>query len=498
MEAASPRPRMRIGFVFLGVALIELALLPPGNYSVDGASMLATADSLLAGQNSHVPCNLGVVGRGGECFSEWYPLLSLVAIPFLVVGRVLGSLSGLPTVEVGHVVAMAVPALAVAGAAALTADIAMRVGATARGAVAAAVAFAFGTETLTYGRTLYAETLAAFLVALAFWGLIQPGRRRWIGLAAIVLAVLAKPQMVVIGPALGLFLAIRESNWRRALGPLAATFVGGLLCLAYNWFRFNDARDFGRGLNGSYAPRQVVEGIGELLISPGRGLLWFSPVMVLGAVALWRYRHHALAKVCLAPLVALLLVYSAAPGSGYEWSTRYLVPALPLVAVGVAFVATRRAALVAALILVGLVVQLPTTVTYYERYFTEQRLQGTTAPEIPWSVAHSPVHGTWPTAVRQVSDAQEADVQRLVTTSGDVSGDDVDSQERFHVVALWWWMLPAAHLPRWLGAVLSLIAIGAGSVILARAARSRHVRPHLLKASSTASAKAAMEEHSRA
>lgn len=463
-------PRLR--WVFLGVALIQLALLPPGNYSVDGASMLATADSILSGSNSHVPCNLGVVGRDGQCFSEWYPLLSLATLPFLLVGRALGSLAGLPSVEVGHVVAMLVPALAIAGAATLTADIAGRLGATRRGAVLAAVAFAFGTEVLAYGRTLYAEPLAAFLVALAFWGLIQSGARRWVGLVAIALAVFAKPQMVVIGPAWGLFFAIRESNWRRLIGPMAATLIAGILCLLYNWFRFNDPLDFGRGLNGSYTPGHVIEGIGELLISPGRGLLWFSPVVVLGALVLWRQQGQPLAKVCLAPFLALLLLYSASPGSGYEWSTRYLVPALPLLAVGVGLIAARWWRLAVALLLIGLVVQLPTTITYYERYFTEQRLEGTSAPEIPWSVANSPLFGTWPTAVRQVKDARQADVRSIVSSAGDVSGnDDIATQERFHVVALWWWILPAAHLPRWLGALLSLAAMGAGCWMLTRAGR---------------------------
>ena len=76
---------------------------------------------------------------------------------------------------------------------------------------------------LTHARYFFAETTAAFLVALAVWGLTEAGWRRATALVALGLAVLAKPPMVVIGPVLGAVLAIRRRDWRELVAPTAAS-----------------------------------------------------------------------------------------------------------------------------------------------------------------------------------------------------------------------------------------------------------------------------------
>ena len=53
--------RLVWGLVF-GFALIYLAFLPPGIYSIDGNSILAVAESLVTQHSIAVPPGLGVVG----------------------------------------------------------------------------------------------------------------------------------------------------------------------------------------------------------------------------------------------------------------------------------------------------------------------------------------------------------------------------------------------------------------------------------------------------
>ena len=246
----------RAGRIFAGVALIELALLPPSNYSLDGASMLAVADSLWDHGGIDVACDLGPEGRGGLCYSRWYPLMSVLALPFVGVGQVIGGAVGLPPVYAGHALAGIIPALSTAGAAAACALLARRLGAGAGVAVLAACAFAFGTEALVYSRTMYAEALAALLVAVAALGLLERGPRRFVGLAACALAVVAKPPMVVVGPALGLGLALRKTP-PSARRVARRDLCGGLLFLGYNVLRFGapfddggSARSVGIGTGG--------------------------------------------------------------------------------------------------------------------------------------------------------------------------------------------------------------------------------------------------------
>lgn len=190
--------------LFAGYALVLVALLPPTVYSSDGANMMRVAESLATSGDFDVPCgDQAIPGRGGRCFSTFYPLLSVVAAPLVLAGRAISSPVGVPPEFGGPLVALLVPAFAAAGAATMTAAVAWQFGASRRAGVFAGAAFAFGTEVLTYARTFFAETLASFFVILAVWGVIQTGRKRWWWYVGITLAILAKPQMALVGPAVG-------------------------------------------------------------------------------------------------------------------------------------------------------------------------------------------------------------------------------------------------------------------------------------------------------
>src|ERR1700686_150961 len=80
-----PRMRSRFLFMFFGTWFIYLAFLPPGIYSIDGYSMLAVADSIVARHNVAVPAGLGIPGKGGLIYSSWYPLQSFLAVPVVAV-----------------------------------------------------------------------------------------------------------------------------------------------------------------------------------------------------------------------------------------------------------------------------------------------------------------------------------------------------------------------------------------------------------------------------
>src|SRR3954454_20557739 len=110
-------------WIFAGISLILLAVVPPGTPGSDGASMLGVADGLATGATFHVSCDLGVAGRGGACFSNYYPLLSVVGAPLVWIGRHAAEMANVPQLYAGHMLAMVIPALATAGAATLSADL---------------------------------------------------------------------------------------------------------------------------------------------------------------------------------------------------------------------------------------------------------------------------------------------------------------------------------------------------------------------------------------
>ena len=152
--------------------------------------------------------------------------------------------------------------------------------------------------------------------------------------------------------------------------PLALTL---LALAAWNHVRFGDALESGYGFGldwRAFFSGDPLHHAAALLVSPGRGLLWMAPGLLLLPLALARERSHGDAFWSRATLlVALAVLVPAALLRGWHgawtYGPRYLLPLLPFAWLGVGLAlesrrgrrpAWRRAA--AALFALGLVVQL--------------------------------------------------------------------------------------------------------------------------------------------
>jgi hypothetical protein len=228
--------------------------------------------------------------------------------------------------------------------------------------------------------------------------------------------------------------------------------------------------------------------LGVLLVSPARGFIWYSPVVILGLYGLWRLRRQPLALGGLTVLVALLVIYIGNPGSN-PWGSRYLVPALPLVCAALGTLTGRTARLAVALGLVGFLISLPTIPAFYERYYKEKPAGEPAALPPPgpkqwrldqggryWQFPGAAIIGMWPTAVRQVKEASRTDVRTHFTPEAGLKrrgAPGTEANPLFQVIALWWWFLPRAGIPAWIGASFSLLAVGVGLSLLARESLGR-------------------------
>ena len=471
-SARGPIPRARtfvderlsgLRALAFGLSIIYLVLIPPYLSSIDANSMFAVSESLVVDLDASVPCEVSgsdVVGSGGECYSAWYPLISFLAVPLVLLGRIAGTILGIEESYVAMEFALVVPALAAAGAATASAAIALKLGASRRGAVLAALAAGFGTEMLTHARYFFAETTAAFLVALAVWGLTDVGRRRGIALLALGLVVLAKPPLIVIGPALGAALAVQSRDWRKFIAPASASGLGAATYLLYNWLRFEDPTEFGGGDRfdvGNYFSFDLFKILGLLLISPGKGLLWFSPVAVLGAIVLWRHRKSETGLLCIAGALGVLAIYIGHPYGGWDWGGRFLVPAIPLLCAALGTLRGRFAAAAVVLVAFAAAMQIPTNVAFYERAYAEAREESVYLEYERWTPSGSPLLRMWPAMVNQLQAARESDVDKIEEAG--TPSESVIDRPLFKVVALWWWMLPAVGVPWLFGLGLSVAAV---------------------------------------
>lgn len=222
----------------------------------------------------------------------------------------------------------------------------------ARERTAALMAVALGTTTILaiYARVPYSEALQA---ALLTWVVHR---------AFIVVDAPTRGHGAVLGFAAGWLLNAKVANtlplavvgffvlWQlRRDRPAVVRVVGGaaaavapwlIVLLAHNYVRTGNPLDTGYaavvGLQSNFGGR-LYDGLFGLLLSPGKGLFFFSPIVILGIIGFPAYlrarRPQALliAGVALAVLAGHMKFHSWY--GGWTWGPRYLVAIVPLLLV---------------------------------------------------------------------------------------------------------------------------------------------------------------------
>lgn len=218
---------------------------------------------------------------------------------------------------------------------------------------AALAALLFGTPLCAYGLLYFSHALTAMAIFIA-WVLlfVVPDERRDIAAGALIGLAVASEFPVAIA-ALPLLACVQ--GWRRigrviaggipfaiALAIFNYTVFGSFLTTSYRFERDPSYRELARhGVFGVGLPD--IEVLGQLLFGPTRGLFVFSPILLLGVLALPAIRERLTPRqrwsLILTPL-ALILGFAGYPNWHGGWTTgaRYLVPAMPFLAFLLAFI----------------------------------------------------------------------------------------------------------------------------------------------------------------
>jgi hypothetical protein len=243
-------------------------------------------------------------------------------------------------------------------------------------ALLAAVAYALGTSIWsTASQAMWTHTPAVLGYAVALWALAA-GRPSLAGISAVA-AAFARPATLPVVALLGLYVihislvsaglmnGTRPAHAGRApqsrpgmndvLRFCGAGLVTGAAGLLYNTWMFGNfvggapfrtsiwMEEFGTTdmFSGS-----LPLGLGGLTVSPSRGLLIFSPIVIVaiaGAVKAWRSSPASdgvlLARYSSVAAVAILLIYAKfiAWWGGHGFGPRYLTDAMPFVGLLLAF-----------------------------------------------------------------------------------------------------------------------------------------------------------------
>jgi len=320
----------------------------------------------------------------GQPQAPYPPGAAAIAVPWYLTGKHL--LRRLPGVTprartmVSDFAIVASSASFAAAAAALTFVLFVSLGLTHRQAALAALGMTFGTPLFAYSAWYFSEPLTVAVLMIAMVAVFSrpsgalPIRDALIAGLALGFLLWIRAANIVTVPVVLAAMLVRPGGLRQALPAVvtagAIVGVAGLALLARNAALFGNALDFGypatveggRRMIGFDTPVSV--GLFAFLLSPGKSILLFAPLLVLAPWAVpraWR-QSRALAVLMLASLIALLAFYSKYTqfDGGYSFGPRYLLPGIWLLGLSLGFVVRdgspplRRIA--AALVLAGALV----------------------------------------------------------------------------------------------------------------------------------------------
>lgn len=329
--------------------------------------------------------------------SLFAPGVSFIAIPGYLVGKAVGFS------QVGTFATISLFALM---STLLIRSIAIRLGANSLAATLASLVFLFATPAYSYAVTLYQHHISTFLILLSIYILLR-WKSIWsltlIWLLYAIALIVDYPNLLLMFPivlyALGriFIVKIENSSFRldiKLLGLL--TFAGATIPLAFLiWFNIssynnpfqlagtlNNAQEMGinsssdanletkieaakaqqqlsnsrtnqtinpesqkKDLANFFKTRNMFNGFYAQTISSDRGILYFTPVILLGLIGLViEYRKKsALLLLFISILGVNIMLYAmwGDPYGGWAFGSRYLIPTYAILAILIAKVLTR-------------------------------------------------------------------------------------------------------------------------------------------------------------
>lgn len=336
--------------------------------SSDGLAMFATAHSMArqgtidSNQLIWMGNQQGNFGPDGNLYSRKGLGMTILAVPLVWLASLWPGLGLVQT-------ALLLNPLLTAWTGGLLYRATRRVGLRRGTGVAVALLYGLGTLAWPYTQTFFSDPVCAWGLTGAAYGLlahVQTARKRYLLLGGLAwgIAYLARVINLMTLPlfALGLVAAIFAAapvehpdrlplprprsfagglrslfvdHWRPLVTFAAPIAAAGAWSLWWNWARYGNVWDSGYVETESFSAVWWF-GLYGLLIGPSRGLVWYSPILLLAVAGIgwWRRQQPLVLLFCAGLTLLYIGVYAKwyMWHGGYSWGPRFLVPALPFLA----------------------------------------------------------------------------------------------------------------------------------------------------------------------
>ncbi len=435
-----------------------------------------------------------VPGPDGQSYPLYTHAQPVLQIPLYLLGRAIaGAPLDLSSVALTRFMVSLLNPIVIALTGWLIALFGSRWGFSARLSIGLGVMYSLGTMAVVYTHTNFSDPLLALLFTLAAYSAFRADgdrRHRWLLFTGSMLGLalyLRERALIWLPLYLGYLLFTHRArtirHWLAVLVPLGC---GAAALMLWNSVRFGSPVVIGYESwvadTGFDAP--IIVGLFGLLISPGKGILLYNPIVWLGLIGLVamlrRRRAEAIFFLSLAVVaVGFYARYNFWTG-GWNWGPRYLLPLLPflLLAAGdwVHAHPTRlRRSLLIGLCSLTLALNLPAVLADQSRYlvgFGERDPQHYLDRSI-LRVEDSPLVQQWPVVVDLAgwyarpatwTAVQQALAQHLDAYTGDGSFESlsthlmwVDEFFRLNVPDFWFVHLPLLGFS---ALIVGVLAIG--------------------------------------
>lgn len=356
---ARPGRRRSAIAVLLGLAAFGLFGVTAGQLTGYEPETAAVTEGLVRTGQPRVlkgtPLGPGMIGRGGYGYGRTGLTQPLLQAPAYWLGLKLDEFSSDGRNYRWRVTILQLfdPAMAALAVAAIFALLSLRVVSERRALLVAALC-AVGTLIWPYSKIGMDTTLMAMLaltILAATWTARRPtgGRFALLGVAvALTINSKAYGTVLVLGVlplfASALIQLVRERRVQ-ALAVFAVPVICGLAAIAwYNWYRTGSVSNF----DNTFIAEQLVGvpfSVIGLLVSPGKGLVFYSPLVVLGILGLrelWRIDRALARTIVLTASLNVLFIATSISWADETWGPRYLVPSAWLLVLPIAWWATSR------------------------------------------------------------------------------------------------------------------------------------------------------------
>ena len=394
-------------WALLVVVFGSLALSSGHFENPDAHLRLSQAFSLLEGRGFELGDGVGnplhgniAIAPDGRRFSVYNPGQIILFVPAAIVGEWSATSLGLHPHYAAELWASFLGVVFHFLTGVMVYSVARRTNRSRQSSMFCALVFAFATFNLPSSRDGYEHAYEALAVLSSIWVALgcqdSTTARDWRALSAgVVLGVgLLFRNTAILGlPAVLIVLSSMRTRIIAVVGMLPALAVIAF----YNWSRFGSPIETGyrqawhaanpallseSGFSLSSLPMNAA----QLWVSPGKGMLWFSPVLLLalvGAKASARSQPRLFAAVATscAAYTALYAANFAWHGSAWCWGPRYLIPLTPLLVLLLPWRRTRFGARLVTIFLAAgsTVLQTMAILVNYKRHLLELLIEMPTA-----------------------------------------------------------------------------------------------------------------------